>query len=63
MPLVDRYLQHPPREPGYRQGRPHTEFMGSLGSLCSIDMDGNFLQQLNLKLNSRLADLADFYDK
>lgn len=27
---VDRYLRHPPREPDYRQGRPHAQFMGSL---------------------------------
>ncbi len=28
--LVERYLPHPPREPGYRRGRPHREFMGRL---------------------------------
>jgi len=28
---VSRYLRHPPREPDYRRGRPHAEFMGSLG--------------------------------
>ncbi len=27
---VDRYLKHPPREPEYRRGRSHREFMGSL---------------------------------
>ncbi len=27
---VSRYLKHPPREPGYRRGRPHGEFMGAL---------------------------------
>ena len=28
---VARYLRHPPREPQYRRGRSHAEFMGSLG--------------------------------
>ncbi|MCP4590875.1 MAG: hypothetical protein GY842_09020 [bacterium] len=28
---VTRYLRHPPREPGYRRGRSHRGFMGSLG--------------------------------
>lgn len=30
--LIDRYLAHPPREPGYRAGRRHSEFLGELGS-------------------------------
>ena len=29
--LVERYLPHPPREPDYRQGRNHRDFMGHLG--------------------------------
>ncbi len=28
--LIDRYLPHPPREPGYRAGRAHREFLTSL---------------------------------
>lgn len=32
-----RYLQHPPREPEYRRGRPHREFMGSLANLLADD--------------------------
>ena len=58
MALVDRYLQHPPREPEYRQGRTHEEFMGSLDSLCGIDLAGPFLQRLNLRLINQLADLS-----
>ncbi len=27
---ISRYLQHPPREPGYRQGRSHRDFVTSL---------------------------------
>ncbi len=29
---TSRCLRHPPREPAYRRGRPHAEFMGSLGA-------------------------------
>ena len=29
---VERYLEHPPREPEYRRGRAHREFMGSLAA-------------------------------
>lgn len=29
--LVGQLLQHPPREPGYRQQRLHTEFLANLG--------------------------------
>lgn len=28
--LFERYLRHPPREPGYRRGRPHRDFVTSL---------------------------------
>ncbi|MEW6490313.1 MAG: hypothetical protein AB1578_20690, partial [Thermodesulfobacteriota bacterium] len=28
--LVDRYLRHPGREPAYRRGRPHREFLTTL---------------------------------
>jgi lipoate-protein ligase A len=30
VPLMERYLRHPPREPDYRRGRRHAEFVGSL---------------------------------
>ena len=29
--LLDRFLLHPPREPEYRQGRRHTDFVANLG--------------------------------
>ncbi|MBK9305066.1 MAG: hypothetical protein IPM94_14655 [bacterium] len=29
--LMERLLPHPPREPGYRRGRPHRAFLGRIG--------------------------------
>ncbi|GIW98833.1 MAG: lipoate--protein ligase A [Pirellulaceae bacterium] len=29
--LIEQLLRHPPREPGYRRGRPHREFLANLG--------------------------------
>jgi lipoate-protein ligase A len=29
--LMERYLPHPPREPAYRRGRGHRDFVGALG--------------------------------
>jgi lipoate-protein ligase A len=31
--LIERYLPHPPREPEWRRGRAHREFLVNLGSL------------------------------
>lgn len=31
--LMERYLAHPPREPGYRRGRRHAEFVGRLAEI------------------------------
>lgn len=31
--LSERFLRHPPREPAYRHGRPHREFMGALAAV------------------------------
>ena len=62
MQLVDRYLQHPPREPNYRQGRPHSAFMGSLKSLCGISLDSNFIHKFNTLLNNNLQNLSQQID-
>ncbi len=39
--LMERYLRHPSREPAYRRGRPHREFVTSLAAegsaLCPAD--------------------------
>jgi lipoate-protein ligase A len=31
--LIERYLRHPPREPEYRRGRSHREFLGQLAPM------------------------------
>lgn len=46
--LMERYLKHPPREPEYRGGRKHTDFVTELKKYTDID-----IEELILKL--RLA--------
>ncbi len=55
MPTVGRYLQHPPREPDYRQGRPHDLFMGSLKDICGVSLDAHFLTKLNSTFHNNLS--------
>ena len=40
---IDRYLNHPPREPEYRQHRRHHEFVANIG--CSVAEASQRLQQ------------------
>ena len=63
MPLVDQYLLHPPREPEYRQGRPHDQFMGSLHDLCGINLNDQFLNNLNSHLCNSLSSIARISDQ
>lgn len=42
--LIERYLKHPPREPEYRRGRPHRDFICGLKSLVS-SWDAQMLAQ------------------
>lgn len=58
MPLVGRYLQHPPREPAYRHGRPHDHFMGSLRDLGGVDLDDKFVTTIRSHLEQNLMSLA-----
>lgn len=55
--LVERYLPHPPREPEYRAGRNHREFMGSLNAMGLGGDPGIFAWGLQAELESRLPEL------
>ena len=57
--LVDRYLLYPPREPDYRAGRSHRQFMGSLKALHLPPGDADLAYRLNIMLNLRLEDLVE----
>lgn len=35
--LMERYLPHPPREPAYRRGRSHSEFVGAIGEQPGLE--------------------------
>ena len=48
---IGRYLTHPPREPGYRAGRPHEEFLGRLADL----VPGTTTPALQQRLVPRLS--------
>jgi lipoate-protein ligase A len=51
--LVERYLQHPPREPAYRRGRRHRDFMGALGAAVGIRKTTDFADCLAAELQRR----------
>lgn len=44
--LVERYLKHPPREPSWRRGRSHGDFMGDLSEKAGTKEAGEFARAL-----------------
>ncbi|MDO9172389.1 MAG: lipoate--protein ligase family protein, partial [bacterium] len=54
--LMERLLPHPPREPGYRRGRPHRAFLGRIGLPPDGD-PGAFARRLERTLSSSLPRL------
>ena len=57
--LVERYLLHPPREPEYRQGRSHREFMGRLSVFPSAAQANDLALNLDRLLKTSLTSLSD----
>jgi lipoate-protein ligase A len=55
--LIDRYLPHPPREPDYRAGRRHRDFLVSLEELGLPRGNADLEYRLNIILNLRLEEL------
>ncbi len=49
--LVERYLKHPPKEPEYRKGRGHGEFMGKLLILSNPTVSSQLTEKLALGAN------------
>jgi len=47
--IIERYLKHPPREPGYRKGRSHGEFVTSLAEQ-GYHVTGEQIRQSLLKI-------------
>ncbi len=53
--LVERYLEHPPREPEWRRGRGHGEFMGNLAGRAGLSSPRDFCRRLRPALEARLS--------
>jgi lipoate-protein ligase A len=49
--LIDRYLPHPPREPEYRQGRSHLDFVTNLHQEAGIANIPDFIEKLRQVLS------------
>ena len=58
---MDRWLKHPPREPEYREGREHGDFVGSLGEFRRIEDIEGYIGRLRQFLNE--ASLARALDQ
>ena len=50
--LIQRYLKHPPREPGYRGGRKHADFIASVGEFRKIGGLARYTDRIRQTLNS-----------
>jgi lipoate-protein ligase A len=56
--LIDRYLPHPPREPAYRRGRPHREFLTSFAEFGHVTSVAGWAEALQPLLAADLANLC-----
>ena len=50
MPLINRYLKHPSKEPSYRKGKDHSLFVTDLSSILGSINLGSIEQIIRLKL-------------
>ncbi len=55
--LMERYLKYPPREPEYRKGRSHSDFVGKL----QLNYSGDRVEQLIENLNKSISTMELTY--
>jgi lipoate-protein ligase A len=53
--LMTRYLRHPPKEPDYRKGRSHADFVTAIGDRIDPSIHHDFAAHLEAALRARLA--------
>lgn len=63
LPLMERLLQYPPREPDYRKGRSHADFVTSLHELGVETESRKMLADMESLLPDRLRTYIDEVDK
>jgi len=56
--LLERYLAHPPREPEYRRGRRHRDFVTTLCTCGLADDPDRLVERLDQEVQKRLPDLT-----
>jgi lipoate-protein ligase A len=58
LPLINKYLCHPSREPDYRRGRSHAEFLGSLSEVIAGSKAEEVAAKLSIFLPEILGELG-----
>ncbi|MCX6646888.1 MAG: hypothetical protein NTY09_11145 [bacterium] len=55
--LMERYLKHPPREPEYRKGRAHSDFVGTIAESAGIHDTRELMEALIKNLHIAKLDI------